>query len=280
MNDTQHPAQPGYWAILPAGIRYDDRIPANAKILYAEISALTGLTGYCFAPDSYFAELYQMTERTIRSLLKALEECGYIRIEREAGEHNRTAERRIYAGLNPLAGAPASLEKNFQTESAVWKKFSGSLEKIFQTEAPTLYKNINNKSNTRVCGARKHAPREAPEWKPERFAAFWSYYRKIPGEGGRNRNENKQAAMDAWDNLRPDDALIDSIAKALLRQRETPEWARGVGIPMASTYLNQRRWEDAEELGEETDGDGGRSLDYARDDRGGARDTEVKMPWI
>ena len=133
MNDTQHPAQPGYWAILPAGIRYDDRIPANAKLLYAEISSLTGKTGYCFAPDSYFAGLYQLTERTIRSLLKALEENGYIRVEREAGEHNRTAERRIYAGLNPLAGAPASLEKNFQTGPPVRKKFSGSLEENFQT---------------------------------------------------------------------------------------------------------------------------------------------------
>lgn len=134
MNDDKLPERPGYWAILPAGIRYDDRIPANAKLLYAEISSLTGATGYCFADDAYFAGLYQMTERTIRSLLKALAENGYIRIEREAGEHNATVERRIYAGLNPLAGAPASLEKTFQTGAPVWKKFSGSSEKTFQTD--------------------------------------------------------------------------------------------------------------------------------------------------
>lgn len=133
MTDDKLPAQPGYWAILPAGIRYDDRIPANAKLLYAEISSLTGKTGYCFADDAYFAELYRMTERTIRSLLKALAESGYIRIERDAGEHNATKERRIYAGLNPLAGAPSSLENFFQTGSAVRKKFSGSLEETFQT---------------------------------------------------------------------------------------------------------------------------------------------------
>lgn len=133
MNDDKLPAQPGYWAILPAGIRYDDRIPANAKLLYAEISSLTGETGYCFASDEYFAGLYRMTERTIRSLLKALADNGYIRIEREAGEHNATVERRIYAGLNPLAGAPSSLEKTFQTGGPVRKKFSGSSEKTFQT---------------------------------------------------------------------------------------------------------------------------------------------------
>lgn len=134
MNDEKLPAQPGYWAILPAGIRYDDRIPANAKLLYAEISSLTGETGYCFASDAYFAGLYQMTERTIRSLLKALAENGYIRIEREAGEHNATRERRIYAGLNPLAGVSSSLEKTFQTGGPVRKKFSGSSEKNFQTD--------------------------------------------------------------------------------------------------------------------------------------------------
>lgn len=134
MTDDKLPAQPGYWAILPAGIRYDDRIPANAKLLYAEISSLTGKTGYCFADDAYFAGLYQMTERTIRSLLKVLAENGYIRIEREAGEHNATVERRIYAGLNPLAGAPSSLEKTFQTGGPVRKKFSGSSEKTFRTD--------------------------------------------------------------------------------------------------------------------------------------------------
>lgn len=134
MNDEKLPAQPGYWAILPAGIRYDDRIPANAKLLYAEISSLTGKTGYCFASDAYFAGLYQMTERTIRSLLKALADNGYIRIEREAGEHNTTVERRIYAGINPLAGAPSSLEKTFQTGGPVRKKFSGNSEKTFQTD--------------------------------------------------------------------------------------------------------------------------------------------------
>lgn len=248
MSDEAKVETPSYWAVIPAGIRYDDRIPANAKLLYAEISSLTTKTGYCFAPDSYFAALYQLTERTIRSLLRALEEQGYIRIERERGEHNATLERRIFAGVNPLVGQGSSLEKNFQTESAVRKKISGSSENLFQTDI------INNQEIlTRVRDKSQTGPREAPDWKPERFSAFWNYYRKIPGEGGRNRNENKQAAMRAWDALRPDDELIARIGRALQRQRRTPEWTRGVGIPMAATYLNQRRWEDADALSEATE---------------------------
>ena len=76
------------------------------------------------------------------------------------------------------------------------------------------------------------------------------FYRRIPGEDGKNRNENKQAAMDAWDRLQPDDALIATIGKALRRQLATPAWKRGIGIPMASTYLNKARWTDAEDLPE------------------------------
>ncbi len=252
MEEKKQPElRPGYWAVIPAEIRYDDRIPPNAKILYAEISSLTGATGYCWADDAYFAKLYRMSERTIRSLIKALADQGYIRIEREAGQHNTTAARRIYAGLNPLAPG-SSLEKICQTESAVRKKLSGSLEETFQTEPGHIIKEQEILTRVREQSEKSL---QAPVWKPERFDAFWSYYRKIPGEGGRNRNENRQAAMRAWDRLQPDDALIDTIAAALLRQRKTPEWTRGVGIPMAATYLNQRRWEDApEETEAETPG--------------------------
>lgn len=130
MDKGQKTVQPSYWAVIPAEIRYDDQIPANAKVLYAEISSLTYETGYCWADDAYFAARYRMSERTIRSLIKALADQGYIRIERDAGEHNATNERRIYAGLNPLGG---SLEKNCQTERPVRKKLSGSSEKTFQT---------------------------------------------------------------------------------------------------------------------------------------------------
>ena len=232
--------RPGYWAVIPASIRYDDRIPASAKVLYAEISALCDRAGYCWAGDDYFAALYRMTERTIRTLLKALEEQGYIRIERDAGRHNATVERRIYAGLNPLSGKDASLEENFQTDFVVRKKLSGSLEETFQTH--------NNKEQeilTHVRDKSEKGPRDAPEWKPERFAAFWNFYRKIPGEGGRSRNENKQAAIRAWDRLRPSDELIAEIGKALTRQKQSEEWTReDARIPYAATYLNQRRWED------------------------------------
>lgn len=113
-NQSAPSARPSYWAVLPAEIRYDDRIPAAAKLLYAEISALSGRDGFCWATNDYFAALYQITERTVRRLLDALEEQGYIRIEEKREDHNRLVYRRIFAGLNPLAGASEPLDKNVQ----------------------------------------------------------------------------------------------------------------------------------------------------------------------
>ena len=34
------------------------------------------------------------------------------------------------------------------------------------------------------------------------------------------------------------------MATALLRQKKSEQWSRGIGIPYASTWLNGRMWEE------------------------------------
>ena len=82
---------------------------------------------------------------------------------------------------------------------------------------------------------RRREPKEAPDWKPERFEKFWKLY---------PRGEAKQAAIKAWDALKADDELLIVMGRALLSQMASREWTEGVGIPYASTWLNQRRWTD------------------------------------
>ncbi|WP_218193429.1 hypothetical protein IGJ74_001785 [Enterococcus sp. AZ009] len=67
-----------YFAIIPADVRYDKKLTANAKLLYGEITALANEKGYCWAGDRYFAELYGVSKTTIQSWLKALTDNGYI----------------------------------------------------------------------------------------------------------------------------------------------------------------------------------------------------------
>ncbi len=70
--------QKSYYAIIPANIRYDSNLPPNAKLLYGEITALCNEKGYCWASDSYFAELYKVNKSTVQRWFKQLEDGGYI----------------------------------------------------------------------------------------------------------------------------------------------------------------------------------------------------------
>lgn len=276
MSDEARPARPGYWAVLPAVIRYDDQIPPNAKILYAEISSMVGAEGFCWATDEYFAKVFGFAPRTVRELMAALKDAGYIRVEEERGNHNVLIRRRIYAGLNPLAGTgpeasePLAKIRQREAENAepLAEKFLPLAEKI-QRQGGIPY--LNNNPIEQTCADTSAgtcaAPQKAPRAKvlPERFEAFWSFYRAIPGRDGRRRNDHRQTALEAWDKLAPDDALVDRIGHALKRQLETDEWSRGIGIPMAATYLNQRRWEDADDLPEPGQKKPGRPIPTGKD---------------
>ena len=88
--------RPGYYAVIPAEVRYDDSIPANAKLLYGEISALVGAEGYCFASNQYFAILYGMAEETIARLITKLEKAGHIRRILERDESGQIVARKLY----------------------------------------------------------------------------------------------------------------------------------------------------------------------------------------
>ena len=66
------------------------------------------------------------------------------------------------------------------------------------------------------------------------FDRFWDAY---------PRKTAKSKACESWNRLHPDATLLGIILAAIARQQECDQWKRGI-IPHASTWLNQRRWED------------------------------------
>ena len=89
-------SRPAYYAVIPADVRYDDQLPANAKLLYGEISALIGADGFCFAGNQYFADIYRCTPESIARLITKLEKAGYIHRELDRDKSGQIVRRKIY----------------------------------------------------------------------------------------------------------------------------------------------------------------------------------------
>lgn len=214
--------KPSYWAVLPATVRYDENLSSSAKLLYAEISALTQKTGYCYAENSYFEQLYSLTERTIIRLIRELEAGGYIRVD-----GGGTKCRKIYAGVNTFRDTDKNVSEPLTKMSVPTDK-----------NVSAIINNINN--NTIPPKPPKgRQEKKIAEWKPERFESFWKFYPPVNG-----KRPAKSRAIRAWDKLRPDDETIAQMGKALQREINSEMWRKGVGIPYASSWLNSRAWED------------------------------------
>ena len=87
--------QKNYYAVIPADVRYDKRLKPLARLLYGEITALCNEKGYCWASNSYFAELYEVSDITISRYISELKEYGYIKCVYDKTQEN-IDKRKIY----------------------------------------------------------------------------------------------------------------------------------------------------------------------------------------
>jgi hypothetical protein len=115
--------QRSYYAIIPANVRYDKDLVSNAKLLYGEITALCNEKGYCWASNQYFAELYNVSDRTIKNWISQLADKGYIQRSVKYREGTKEIEqRKLFIGrennfTTPGNYFPDPRENNFTTPS-------------------------------------------------------------------------------------------------------------------------------------------------------------------
>lgn len=169
----------------------------------------------------------------VRGALQELEAAGYM-IRQQSHTEAGTFGKNDYIVYEqpaspppeqPLTENPSTAEPSAVTPSA------GNAAQL----SKDLNKDLVNIPPIVPPGGKPEKDKSIPKWKPQRFEGFWTFY---------PCHKSRQAAVKAWDRLKPQDELIAVIGKALVRQMATAEWKRGIGIPYASTYLNQRRWED------------------------------------
>lgn len=104
--------KPNYYAIIPAEVRYDKELTANAKLLYGEISALCNKEGYCWATNAYFATLYKTTHVTVSRWFSALEKAGYIETKIEYDKRSKKVTKRYTKMLNLNKNVNTPINKN------------------------------------------------------------------------------------------------------------------------------------------------------------------------
>lgn len=142
---------PNYYAIIPAKVRYDDRLRANEKLLYGEISALSNKDGECWASNSYFAKVYQVTTPAISRWISDLEECGYISVEYIRKNDSKELEKRIIHLREALTNVNGGINKKLRGYSQKFKENNTSInnnkkeeERNFQSELKAVIEFYEN----------------------------------------------------------------------------------------------------------------------------------------
>ena len=202
--------KPSYYAILTADVRYDKTLKPLARLLFAEITALCNKEGYCWASNQYFADLYEVDKTTVSGWIGQLKTRGYLTVQLEYKEGSKQILNR-YMKING-EGIDEITKTSFQKDvDPIDQKTKGNTK-------------TNTKTNITVNNV-------------DDFDSFWKFY---------PRKASKDAARKAWEKLRPDQHIMQMIADNVRERVEKGEWRKDNQsfILHASTYLNQKRWED------------------------------------
>ena len=202
--------KPSYYAILTADVRYDKTLKPLARLLFAEITALCNKEGYCWASNRYFADLYEVDKTTVSGWIGQLKTRGYLTVQLEYKEGSKQILNR-YMKING-EGIDEITKTSFQKDvDPIDQKTKGNTK-------------TNTKTNITVNNV-------------DDFDSFWKFY---------PRKASKEAARKAWEKLRPDQHIMQMIADNVKERVEKGEWRKDNQsyILHASTYLNQKRWED------------------------------------
>jgi len=138
-----------YYAVIPAPVRYDTSLTANAKLMFGEITALCNDQGFCWASNSYFAKLYSVSNQAISTWIKTLENNGYVSIEYvKKGE--QIIERRVSINIDRVS---------IKTGGGINISLGG-----YQQNLKDNIKDINNTENINIGEIAKE-PKEPKEKK-------------------------------------------------------------------------------------------------------------------
>ena len=176
--------KPNFFAIIPSGVRYDKDLTPNAKLLYAEITALLSMGGEYYASNRYFSELYGKNKVTISRWIKELKERGYISVIYTYKEgSNEIANRYIQICFTPLS-----------------KNDKGVLTKMLKSNNTSINNNsINNKGKFKIptiIQVKEYCTERKNNVDAETFCDF---YESKDWLIGKNKMKSWKACVRTWE---------------------------------------------------------------------------------
>ena len=138
--------EPAWDAVIPSPVRYCDKLPPNAKLLYGEIRSLTRSRGYCWAGNDYFSDLYTVSERSIARWISQLAELSFIKVVITRDKEGHVDGRRIFISEKPNDTLNDALSNMTKKSAKLTKKSALPDNNVSQS----LNNNINNKESTRA----------------------------------------------------------------------------------------------------------------------------------
>lgn len=177
--------QPNYYAIISAEVRYDKNLTANAKLLYAEITALLNMNGECFATNKYFAALYNKSVVTVSKWISELIQNGYISSYYTYKEGTKEIDKRY---LSILKGGIKENDK-------------GGIKENFKDNNTSINNNLTDSNSKRF---KKPTINDIANYCVERknnidAETFFDFYESKDWKVGKNKMKDWRACVRTWE---------------------------------------------------------------------------------
>lgn len=252
--DTQYQERFSAYVVIPAQVFFDSELPERAKMLYGLISSMCNHAGYCWAKNSTLARYLGATEdKTVRRHLSALKDRGYISVAQE-NEGGVTIRKIYITDIESMRNRPVKNDRppgHFCPDRPVKNDRQNNIN---NNNIPPIAPLEGGEGATSNSQSKKTRPRQKagapvalPPEQEQSFKAFWEAFPV---------HKDKQRARLRWAQIAPSEDLAKEIIDAVARLKKTDDWSRGI-VPLPSTFLYNRRWEDAEDLSEPAETKGG-----------------------
>ena len=207
---------------LPCDIAERRDLKASDKIVHAVLQNYQGDNGYSWPGIRTLAEKTGLARQTVLDAIQRLEATSLLEVTRRGvgkANHYKTGPETRPVQESKTGPETRPVQKPDQSRNQTSGGPETRPEPVQNSDC--IKKDLLKRTNTLA----------------DMFESLWDKYPK---------KQAKATAEKSFQKLKPDQRLFDEIMTALERHKLLPSWQKDNGqfIPMLSTWLNQKRYDD------------------------------------